>query len=153
MLVICNLHDVHRAIIQYRPTAILSMLDPGHCVRWIYIPTLEHLILRFHDVSDERQGYTTPKLYHIELINAFITRPGKILVHCHAGCSRTGAAVYMYLCLKHTVKPAVELLPKHLRPNRLMVELADKHLNLAGFMAKKRPTQATEPYPGPMEIK
>jgi predicted protein tyrosine phosphatase len=74
----------------------------------------------------------------IELAQKLNGSPGKVLIHCEAGVSRsTAAALIMYACLLGSGSEA-EALSRLLRqrpiarPNRRMVELADRMLGRGG---------------------
>ena len=84
-----------------------------------------------------------PRLQDVERILDFtsgLTTKSKVLVHCHAGVSRSTAAAYAILC-QHT-SPGMEMenllhiqsLREWAYPNRLIIELADKVLNRKGGM-------------------
>jgi len=82
-------------------THILSILDPG----WpepepLNIFDLDRrLKLRFHDVIEPHPGWIAPERWDVELLLAFgrdlvALRETHLLIHCHAGVSRSTAAAH-----------------------------------------------------------
>jgi predicted protein tyrosine phosphatase len=86
-------------------THVLSILDPGHPELEAFGAYGEHakLELRFHDAIDPRPGEEMPQPHHVEALLRFgremMAEPGekKLLVHCHAGVSRSTAATTLLL--------------------------------------------------------
>src|SRR5271165_4374781 len=83
-------------------THVLSILDPGWPEPEAFGEYGEHarLELRFHDVIDDvpSLGYDAPQRRHVEALlefgRAMLEEPAPVhlLVHCHAGISRSTAA-------------------------------------------------------------
>lgn len=97
-------------------------------------------LLRFNDSIEARPGLVTPSADMVAEILALRETP-TLLIHCHAGVSRSTAAAYVLAC---AVRPAGEeaALAQHLRavcpeatPNALMVALADAALGRGGAMS------------------
>lgn len=85
---------------------VLSILDPDHPVPEAFGGFGEHekLELRFHDIIDETPGLLAPQPGHVEAILALgrdllaePARPAHLLVHCHAGISRSTASMVLIL--------------------------------------------------------
>ena len=81
-------------------------------------------------------------------------RPPPILVHCHAGVSRSPAAAFILMCQRNDGREqeAATVLRKQARhawPNRLMVEIADALLARNGRLvtALRSMPPAPEFYP------
>jgi predicted protein tyrosine phosphatase len=96
-------------------------------------------LLRFNDIVEARPGLVPPTADMVAAILALRETP-TLLIHCHAGVSRSTAAAYVLAC---AVRPAGEeaALAAHLRavcpeatPNALMVALADEALGRGGAM-------------------
>jgi predicted protein tyrosine phosphatase len=128
-------------------THVLSIIDT-HEPRPIALdnyPTLvERELIRFDDVVAEYPGFAACTPEHIEQVLAFGDRvqasPGAhVLVHCHAGISRSTAAAAILLC-QHAPGREEEAflrildLRKHGWPNTRMVEFADRLLKRDGAM-------------------
>ncbi|WP_284946868.1 tyrosine phosphatase family protein [Acidisoma cladoniae] len=85
---------------------VLSILDPDHPVPEAFGTFGEHekLELRFDDIVDETPGKLAPQAAHVEQLLAFgrnlMTEPksrAHLLVHCHAGISRSTASMALIL--------------------------------------------------------
>jgi predicted protein tyrosine phosphatase len=96
-------------------------------------------LLRFNDIVAPRSGLVAPSVADVMTILA-LRGTSTLLVHCHAGVSRSTAAAYILAC---AVRPPgeEEVLAAHLRaacpeatPNALMVALADAALARGGAM-------------------
>jgi predicted protein tyrosine phosphatase len=129
-------------------THILSILDPD----W---PDLEafgsyrphrRLELRFHDVIDPMPGCIMPQQRDIARLLAFgrdltnVTAAGgaHLLVHCHAGISRSTAAAALLLVQAQPDRPAAAALAAVVAtrprawPNLRIIELGDALLGRGG---------------------
>lgn len=102
-------------------------------------PVAPRTVLRFNDIVEPRSGLVAPSAADIAAILALKDTP-TLLVHCHAGVSRSTAAAYILACA--TRPPGEEeTLAADLRgacpeatPNALMVALADEALARDGAM-------------------
>jgi predicted protein tyrosine phosphatase len=126
-------------------THILSILDPG----WPEPASLDmfgldrRLKLRFHDVIEVHPGWIAPQRWDIELLLAFArgigaSRETHLVIHCHAGVSRSTAAATLVLAQSCPQRPAREALEAVVRrrprawPNLRMLELGDEILGRDG---------------------
>ena len=126
-----------------------------------HFPAIEHELIRFDDVVAEYPGFEACTPAHIEKVLAFGERvharpDGHVLVHCHAGISRSTAAAAILMC-QHAPgdEEAAFLrllgLRKHGWPNTRMVEFADVLLQrdgalLRGLDAYRRALLAEKPH-------
>ncbi|UYN93605.1 MAG: dual specificity protein phosphatase family protein [Enhydrobacter sp.] len=107
---------------------------------------VDHELIRFDDVVAEYPGFEACTPSHIEKVLAFGERvhlrpSGHVLVHCHAGVSRSTAAAAI-LMAQHA--PGEEeaaflrllKLRKHGWPNTRMVEFADRLLGRDGALMR-----------------
>ena len=126
-------------------THVLSILDPG----W---PEPEPLIgfdinrrlrLRFHDVIESQPGWIAPERWDVELLLAFsrdlaAANEAHLLIHCHAGVSRSTAAATLVMAQTCPDRPADEVLREVARlrprawPNLRILELGDEILGRGG---------------------
>jgi predicted protein tyrosine phosphatase len=126
-------------------THVLSILDPG----WPEPDSLSRfdinrrLRLRFHDVIESQPGWIAPERWDVELLLAFsrdLTMANEVhlLVHCHAGVSRSTAAATLVMAQTCHDRPAAEVLQEVVRlrprawPNLRILELGDEILGRRG---------------------
>ncbi len=147
LLTICGIEELPehgpRAV-----THVLSLLDPTwpELTSFASYGAHNRTTLRFHDIIDPDPGMTMPTPDHVREILAFGSaleaeaeaKPRHLLVHCHAGISRSTAAM---LSLMAQVNPdeAEDQLFARLReirpqawPNSAMVGFADEQLGREG---------------------
>ena len=129
---------------------VLSILDPDWPVPEVFGQYGEHarIELRFHDVIDaSRPEMTPPNEEHVTRLLAFgqeltAERPADahLLVHCHAGVSRSTAALALILAQARPDASAAEVLAEVLRirpkawPNLLILEIGDAQLGRGGAL-------------------
>ena len=127
---------------------VLSILDPGHPVPDAFGGYGEHarLELRFHDIIEPTEGEVRPEPAHAEAILAFGRslrhEPAKarLLVHCHAGISRSTAALELILAQARPDAPAAEIvrtvhgIREKAWPNLRLIELGDAMLQRSGTL-------------------
>jgi predicted protein tyrosine phosphatase len=116
------------------------------------------LILRFNDILESRDGLVSPSLEIMETILDLAGTSRTILIHCHAGISRSTAAGYALAC--HQAGPGHEAdLAMTLRtlsaaatPNPRMIALADELLGRHGKMisAIRAIGRGEDAYEGPV---
>jgi len=142
-LTVCGLEelDIHRA---RGVTHVLSILDPGWPDPDAFRAFTPHAraTFRFHDAIEPGAGVILPERGDVETILAFARAAGgdlgHLLIHCHAGISRSTAAMLMILAQAHPDEdePAVADRLAHIRPqawpNSRMVGFADKCLDRGG---------------------
>lgn len=102
-----------------------------------------HLRLVMNDIDRPAEGLIAPRAAHIEELLAFLEgwdRQRPLLIHCHAGISRSPAAVFIALCRLRPRTPERELAERlratsaAAKPNRLLVRLGDEVLGRQGRM-------------------
>jgi predicted protein tyrosine phosphatase len=142
-----GLHSIPALVREFRPTHLLGILDPPTPQPAIYdhdALSRATLLLRFHDVDDGRPD--GPTVEHVEKIIAFADQvrgahartPARLLVHCHAGISRSTASAYIALARDLGLERAADAFRQLLRvtsnpwPNRRLVALADEALGAKG---------------------
>ena len=126
-------------------THVLSLLDPGSPepeAFGIFDPH-RRLELRFHDVIDADPGCVPPERPDVEQLLSFgrdlaNAKGAHLLVHCHAGVSRSTAAATLILAQARPDRPAEEALQTVVRrrprawPNLRILELGDALLGRRG---------------------
>ena len=128
-------------------THVLSILDPAYPVPEAFGQYGEHarLELRFLDIVDETPGQLMPGPDHVEQVLAFgravQAEPGaSLLVHCHAGISRSTASLVLILAqampdvAAADVVAAVHAIREKAWPNIRMIELGDAMLGRGGSL-------------------
>lgn len=133
-------------------THVLSILDPG----WPEPEPIRNfdlerrLKLHFHDVIEPMPGWIAPERWDVELLLAFgrkLTQSAEtasqangthLLVHCHAGLSRSTASAILLLAQSYPSKPAHDIVGQIIRlrpqawPNLRIIELGDALLGRDG---------------------
>jgi len=144
-LTICGLDEL-RAHVQAPITHVLSILDPRTPLPREferYAALRRHWVLRFHDVSAPIGDAQAPEQADVEQILAFAAElqeggdDAHLLVHCHAGVSRSTAAAAILLAKRNPGREAeafshVARIRPGAWPNRRMVEIADRLMHREG---------------------
>jgi predicted protein tyrosine phosphatase len=143
---------------------VLSILDPDWPVPEVFGRFGEHekLELRFHDVIETESGRIAPNLEDITNILAFgrdlMSEPSDnahLLVHCHAGISRSTASMALILAQALPALSATAIIQEILRmrpkawPNLRMIELGDSLLSRNGEIV----AAAIEAYRSQLEVR
>jgi predicted protein tyrosine phosphatase len=127
-------------------THVLSILDPDwpDPESFQAFPPHRRLALRFHDIIEPAPGRYAPSRDDVERLLAFgreLGEDGHLLVHCHAGVSRSTAAATLILAQAHPDRPASEALDAVTRirprawPNLRILEFGDALLGRDGEIA------------------
>lgn len=126
---------------------VLSILDPEWPVPEAFGAFGEHekLELRFHDVIEEAPGQVPPREEHVAALLRFgrdlAAEPppsAHLLVHCHAGISRSTGAMALVLAQALPRLPAGRIMEDLLRirdkawPNLRLIEMGDAALGRGG---------------------
>ncbi len=122
---------------------VLSILDPDYPVPEAFGQYGEHerLELRFDDIIDPVPGLIAPSAEQVASILAFGSRlePGaNLIVHCHAGISRSTASMTLILAQAMPEQPAEAILGTVLDirekawPNLRIIEMGDRMLGWDG---------------------
>jgi predicted protein tyrosine phosphatase len=144
-LTVCGLDELDRHSGR-GVTHVLSILDPAWPEPEVFEDFDPHFrtTLRFHDAIEPDSGVVLPKKSDIEAILAFGRDAGDVrhvLIHCHAGISRSTAAMLMILVQAHPgeteeaiVGRLVEIRPQAW-PNSRMIAFADELLDRDGQLS------------------
>jgi predicted protein tyrosine phosphatase len=143
-ITVCGIDELaaHR---EARVSHVLSILDPDWPVPEAFGRFGEHekLELRFHDVIEDAPRSVVPGAGHIRQLLAFGARldrePGAhLLVHCHAGVSRSSASMALLIAQAVPEQPGEAIFAEIMRirpqiwPNLRIVELGDEALGRNG---------------------
>lgn len=130
-------------------THVLSILDPSEPTPPAFsaYPAHARLELRFNDIIDSRPGETPPSAADVDLLLAFgrdlLAEPGRaghLLVHCHAGISRSTASMLLLLAQACPGYPETAIMGEILRirpkawPNLRIVKFGDSLLKRDGAL-------------------
>lgn len=148
-LSICGLEE----LAHYRGLGVshvISILDPGYPAPadWESHSGEARLELRFHDVIDETEGMIAPAESHIETIVGFGSSLPRepsaghhLLIHCHAGISRSTATAVLLLASARPERSARDIFGAVAKirppawPNLRMIEMGDALLDRGGDLA------------------
>lgn len=145
-ITVCGLDELadHR---DARVSHVLSILDPEWPAPEVFGTFREHekLEVRFHDVIEEHPGTIAPTCLHIGQLLAFGNRLGlepraeaHLLVHCHAGVSRSSASMALLIAQAMPGRSGDAIFADILRirpqiwPNLRIVEIGDGALGRNG---------------------
>lgn len=105
---------------------------------------IDHLLLRFDDVVAEYPGFEACTPEHIRQVlefgeRAHAVRDSHVLIHCHAGVSRSTAAAAILMAQHAPGQEEAAFLRllelrKHGWPNTRMIEFADRLLKREGAL-------------------
>ncbi len=126
-------------------THVLSILDPDwhDPPAFALFPPHRRLALRFHDIIEPTPERLAPSRADVERLLAFGRELAEqsashLLVHCHAGVSRSTASAALILAQAHPDRPAGEVLDAVARmrprawPNLRILEFGDALLGRNG---------------------
>ena len=149
MLTICGLEELEQHFAM-PVTHVLSILDPEHPDPVIFgnRPQLTRTVLRFHDAIQTTPGQILPERTHVEQILDFGTglksaaeqQGAHLLVHCHAGISRSSAAMTTLIAQLEPHRTSDDILDQIVTirakawPNLRMIEAADGLLGRDGTL-------------------
>lgn len=141
MIYVCSLEAMPGIVARHAPSHLVSLLAPENMVETPSgVRPDNHLKLGLHDITEPFLDYTAPAAGHIESLLSFGAawdRAAPLVVHCHAGVSRSTAAALILLCQRNAGREqeaALELRERapHAMPNRRMIALADRAMALEG---------------------
>ena len=120
---------------QWRATHVISLIDPGIADEHVpIIRNAEHVVARLRDQENLAETSHFPELVEslFETVRPAIESPrSRILVHCHAGISRSTA--FAYAMIAHRAGPGLEeqafgalmSIVNKPWPNRRIIEILD----------------------------
>jgi predicted protein tyrosine phosphatase len=152
LLTICGLEELD----QHGPKAVthvLSILDPDWPDPTAFGAYSRHrrTTLRFHDAIEPAPGVVLPEPADVRAILAFGAElvedahernEGHLLIHCHAGISRSTAAMAMLLAENYPDESEEEIIARLVAirpqswPNSRMIGFADEALGRGGRLSQ-----------------
>jgi predicted protein tyrosine phosphatase len=149
-MTVCGIEELegHRTI---AATHVLSILDPDYPVPEAFGQYGEHerLELRFNDIIDPTPGLILPNAGHVQTILAFGRSLGaepqplaRLIVHCHAGVSRSTASMALILAQALPDEPGETILAtvygirQKAWPNLRLIEIGDAMLGRGGTLIR-----------------
>ena len=146
-MTICGLAELDKHS-DAKVTHVLSILDPEWPAPEIFGTYGEHtkLELRFHDILEPDPGRLPPQRSHVTQLLEFgrnlDSEPGQahVLVHCHAGVSRSSASLALLIAQAAPERPAETIFADILAvrpqiwPNLRIIELGDEMLGRNGAL-------------------
>jgi predicted protein tyrosine phosphatase len=147
-ITVCGLAELHLHSAA-KVTHVLSILDPEWPAPEVFGTYGEHakLELRFHDVIEDQPGLQPPQPFHVEQLLKFgrdldveASGSAHLLVHCHAGVSRSSAAMALLVAQAMPARPApavfadVLAIRPQIWPNLKIIEMGDAMLQRNGAL-------------------
>ena len=105
----------------------------------------KQLILSFDDINEPIDDYVVPQMSHIKRALDFADKidDGSLLVHCHAGISRSSAIALAVIAKRlgsgkeEEAVNTLEHINPNCRPNKSIVEMTDELLERNGKLYKE----------------
>ncbi|MER8502796.1 MULTISPECIES: tyrosine phosphatase family protein [unclassified Mesorhizobium] len=144
MIHVCSLSKVEETVAKTGAGRLLSLLAAGtEVVRPASITRENHLHLVMHDIAVAQEGMTMPGEEHVVTLLDFARqwdRSRPLVVHCHAGISRSTASAYIIAAALAPKRDEAELaetlrrLSPTATPNPRLIAIADTLLDRRGRM-------------------
>ncbi|HUZ12331.1 MAG TPA: hypothetical protein VMU93_05735 [Caulobacteraceae bacterium] len=143
-LIVSPLSRLAEVIAERAPSHLVTLLGPEEMIATpAGIDPARHLRLGVHDIAAPQPGLTAPDAALLEELLRFgrgWSGEAPMLVHCHAGISRSTATAFVLACERNPRADELEIALKMRRaapqayPNRRIVALADDMLGRGGRM-------------------
>lgn len=154
MIHVCSLALLHETVKTTGASHVVTLISRDIEVeRPRGIRADNHLWLEMHDISTPLDGYILPQMRHVEELLSFVQqwdRAQPMVVHCHAGISRSSAAAFVAACAlapqrdERDIALAMRQASPTALPNPRIVSLADQVLSRKGRMVTA--IKAMSPY-------
>lgn len=144
MIHVCSLARLYETVTTTGASHVVTLINRTYPIdRPQEIAEANHLWLDLDDICTPLDGYILPQAHHVEQLIAFVQgwdRAQPLVVHCHAGISRSSAAAFTAACAlaphreERAIAEAVRRASPTALPNALIVSLADRLLKRDGRM-------------------
>lgn len=149
-ITVCGLDELARHS-GAKVSHVLSILDPEWPAPEVFGTYGEHvkLELRFHDIIEEKPGEIAPQPKHVERLLEFgrsldlePEAARHLLVHCHAGVSRSSASMALLIAQAAPQRPAsvifddILAIRPQIWPNLRIIEIGDAMLGRGGALVE-----------------
>jgi predicted protein tyrosine phosphatase len=141
---VCSLARVAETVRATGARSLVTLLNVETLVsRPAEIDPQRHLFIGMSDISEPLDGHVLPAEQHVRQVIAFARawdRNEPLVIHCHAGVSRSTAGAFIIACALAPARPEIEIAEaiRHAShtatPNRRMVAIADAMLTRGGRM-------------------
>jgi predicted protein tyrosine phosphatase len=141
---VCSLSRVAETVRATGARSLVTLINVDTLVsRPAEIDPQRHLFIGMSDITEPLDGHVVPAERHVEQLIDFAKswdRNEPLVIHCHAGVSRSTAAAFIVACALAPSRPETEIAGAIRRashtatPNRRMVAIADAMLRRNGRM-------------------
>lgn len=149
-ITICRKNRVKDVARRFEATHILSFLDPGdRLVTPKGVPPDRHATFNMNDTHEPEDPYP-PTLEQVRAVHLWFSAlppDARVVIHCFQGVSRSTAMALGLLSARLGPQEAADRLRRirpEATPNRLIVALWDRHLQLNGRLSEE-----AEKFPAP----
>jgi predicted protein tyrosine phosphatase len=140
---VCGLDDMPTIVASIRARSLISLLpDEFQPPTPRGLQPHEHLRVLVDDICEPSPGFTMPVREHVEEIVRFLrasARDASLVIHCHAGVSRSTATALVALAFdvpgrEREAASVLRQAAPFAFPNELLVRLADDALERRGAL-------------------
>ncbi|MEA2842197.1 MAG: hypothetical protein QOF41_3527 [Methylobacteriaceae bacterium] len=141
---VCSLARVAETVRITGARSLVTLINVDTLVsRPAEIDTERHLFIGMSDITEPLDGHILPAEQHVRKLIAFAKgwdRSEPLVIHCHAGVSRSTAAAFIIACALAPSRSETEIADAIRRashtatPNRGMIAIADAMLKREGRM-------------------
>jgi predicted protein tyrosine phosphatase len=141
---VCSLSRLAETVRATGARSVVTLINVSTLVsRPAEIDPQRHLFIGMSDITEPLDGHVLPAEQHVEKLIDFAKawdRNEPLVVHCHAGVSRSTAAAFIIACAlapsrsETQIADAIRRASHTATPNRRMIAIADAMLERDGRM-------------------
>jgi predicted protein tyrosine phosphatase len=141
---VCSLARIAETVRETGARSLVTLINVDTLVsRPTEIDADRHLLIGMSDITEPLDGHILPAEKHVAQLIAFARawdRNEPLVIHCHAGVSRSTAAAFIIACAlapsrrECDIADAIRRASHTATPNRRMVAIADAMLERGGRM-------------------